>query len=42
MTMVNTKNILFICGGAFPELEGDHQGATESGGFDRIPREVKG
>ncbi len=21
MTMVNTKNILFICGGAFPELE---------------------
>lgn len=22
MTMVNTKNILFICGGAFPELEG--------------------
>lgn len=22
MTMVNTKNILFICGGAFPDLEG--------------------
>lgn len=21
MTMVNTKNILFICGGAFPDLE---------------------
>ncbi len=29
LTTVNTRNILFICGGAFPDLEEYHQRKTE-------------
>ena len=42
MTMVNTKNILFICGGAFPDLEDDHQGTSEQRGIDRISGRSEG
>lgn len=42
MTMVNTKNILFICGGAFPDLEEIIKERLNKRGFYRIPCKVKG
>ena len=36
LTTVNTRNILFICGGAFPDLEGHHQGETDQAVLHRL------
>ena len=36
LTTVNTKNILFICGGAFPDLGRHHQRASAEENVDGI------
>ena len=36
LTTVNTKNILFICGGAFPGSGGYHQGTSPEEDFHGI------
>ena len=37
LTTVNTRNILFICGGAFPDLEEYYQRTSEQ---DSLPSDL--
>ena len=36
LTTINTRNILFICGGAFPRLRRNHQKTSDEENIDRI------
>ncbi len=36
MTTINTRNILFICGGAFPDIRGDYKAENKQAGVNGL------